>query len=247
MIDFVSNTNILKIFEKDEVRVNFLNKYNNIVIFTDYDEKISGISGNRFSNAINYRINYPKSIIIYISFLPLELIRKHDKYGILSLAGTVFIRFPFWINDLYEQVEDCFLNKANILQNDWKKFASLTISSMLRDRIEILRHRNKLDLVNYVTGPLRAAAIDSPKIPELFQVVKELLSKINIYIECDEIKEIFYLVNMSDNLEDDYLHSVKSFKIGLQKLQTYTKISKRNISNLISDIDFLNESLSKIK
>lgn len=217
-----------------------------IVIISDYlSQDFHQVHGGLLE-AAKYRLFHPSCYILLTSFFSYNELLQHDTFGILPLPGTEFIRLPFMMTDFYKVIDKYANNELSIPQVSWIVFSTSACTAMLKEKIGLLKHGNKLDFVNEITGPLRAAAVSLSLFPNLLPIVNQQLQSLKRYLINEEIEEFFMLTKASESLSDNFLQSVSQFSNSLRHLSSYSLKEGSNIKQLISEIDLLNETLSNI-
>lgn len=245
MIKFICHPVLIQLLEHCKVDVICQQCTIDVVIVSDFFPQGSIHGG--LIEAVNYRLTHPTYYILITSFYSKEELLKYDIFGILSLHGTVFIRLPFMVEELYTALEKHTDVELSIPKEEWILFSTNACKALLKEKISVLKHGNKLDFVNNITGPLRAAAVCSSSFPELLTVVKQYLQSVKFYTAKEEIAELFLLASASAPLPDTFLQSVSHFANGLRQLEMHASQEDINIKQLISEIDILNETSSKIQ
>lgn len=247
MIKFVTHPALTNLLEHSRAKIKYQHSLVDVVIISDYFHQASHLIHGGLIEAVKYRLIHPTHYIILLSFHSKEELLKHDIFGILSLQGTIFMRLPFMLEELYTAIETSTDIEFSIPKEEWLVFSTNAYKTLLKEKVSILIHGNKLDFVNCITSPLYSAAVCLPDFPELLPVVKKHLQSLKCYIAKEEITELFLLANASASLPDTFLQSVSQFVKGLQQLEMYASQEEINIKQLISEIDILNETSSKIQ
>lgn len=249
MINYITHPALSNLLEQSRVKMEYLRSLVDMAIVSDFLPLLTNSNNihNGLLEAVKYRITNPAHYILLLSFHSKEELLPHDTWGILSLHGTAFIRLPFLPEQLYTAFNKYIDNKLTIPNAESVKFATNACKALLKDKISLLNHGNKLDFVNSITGPLRATAVSLTEYPELLPVMKNQLASIKCYIAKEEITELFLLAKASALLPDTFLQSVSQFAQGLQQLEMYATLEEINIKQLITEIDILNKTSSKIQ
>jgi hypothetical protein len=216
------------------------------VVISDFSENKKNIHSGLLE-AVKYRLTHRYCYIIFLAFHSKEELFRYDVFNILSLPGTIFIRLPFKCQEFYSVVEECNKIKLKIPQEEWTYYSTNVSKALIKDKISVLKHGNKLDFVNQVTGPLRAATVILPSFPDSKFLIKQYLQSFRDYSKKDEIEELILLSKTSASLSDNFLTSVSQFVNGLQQLILFAEMDEININQLIFTIDLINETLSKIQ
>lgn len=247
MINFITHLALTNLLEQSRVKMKYLRSLVDMVIVSGFLPRHINNIHSGLLEAVKYRLTHPAHCIILLSFHSKKELLLHDTFGILSLQGTAFIRLPFTPEGLYSTIEQYVDNELNIPNKDWEAFATNACKALLKEKINLLKHGNKLDFINNITGPLRACVVSLTEYPELLPVMKKQLAATKCYIDTQEITELFSLANAGASLPDTFLQSVLQFTIGLQQLEMYATKEEINIQQLITEIDILNETSSKIQ
>lgn len=247
MIQFITHPALTNLLELSRVKMKYGRSHVNTVIVSDFIPPNSNYIYSSLLEAAKYRILNPAHYILLLSFHSREDMLPYDTLGILSLKGTAFIRLPLEPERIYTVLDKYIDNELIIPNPEWTEFAKNTCKVLLKDKISLLNHGNKLDFVNTITGPLRATAVSLTEYPELLPVMKNQLASIKCYIAKEEIAELFLWANAGALLPDTFLQSVSQFAQGLQQLEMYATQEQINIKQLITEIDILNENSSKIQ
>jgi len=247
MIGFITHPTLTNLLERSRVKMKYQQFLEGVVIVSDYLLKDSHQIHGGLEEAVKYRLTHPSCFIFITSFYSREELLQHDTFGVLFLQGTIFMRLPIRLEKLYTNIEKCAEIELSIPPAEWIVFSTKACKALLKERISVLKHGNKLDFVNSITGPLRATAIGSSSFPELLPVVKQHLQSVKNYTAKEDIRELISLANVSASLPDSFLQSVSQFVKGLQKLEMYALQDKINIKQLISEIEILNETSLKIQ
>jgi hypothetical protein len=155
---------------------------------------------------------------------------------------------PFDSCKFYDDLVTISTVECVIHDQKWIEFAINASKTLLREKLSVLKHdeAHPLYLINSLTGPLGIAARGCSIIPTYFSVVKQQLQLVRHYIAKKEIVELIALSNASANLPDFFLQTVAEFVKKLMLLELYVDKNEINIDELISDIDELNKTSSKI-
>jgi len=247
MIDTIAHPAIEKLLLSSKTEMKCFQSCVDVVIVSDYFPQQNSDIHNGLIEAVKCRLTNPSCYIFIASFFSKEELVLHDTFGILSFRGTEFIRLPFSVDELYSAIERYAGIELLIPEEEWVLFSTNACTALVKERISVLKHGGKLDFVNSITGPLRAAAIGSSSFPELLPVVKEHLQSVKCYTAKKEIAELSLLANASASLPDPFLQSVSHFANGLRQLEMHASQEDINIKQLISEIDILNETSSIIQ
>ena len=247
MINFITHPALTNLLEQSRVKMKYLRSLVDMVIVSDFLPTHTNDTHSGLLDAVKYRLSFPAHYILLLSFHSKEELLLHDTFGILSLQGTAFIRLPFTTEQLYSTIDQYVDNELAIPTTDWEAFATNACKALLKEKISLLNHGNKLDFINNITGPLRASVVSLNKYPELLPVMKKQLTAIKCYIDKEEITELFSLANAGASFPDTFLQSVSQFTNGLQQLEMYATQEEINIPQLIIEIDILNETSLKIQ
>ena len=247
MISFITHPALTNLLEQSRVKMKYLRSLVDIRIVSSFLPQLPNRIHSGLLEAVKYRLVYPAHYIFLLSFHSKEELLLHDTFGILSLQGTEYIRLPFAPEQLYSTIDQYVNNELAIPNKEWGAFATNACKVLLKEKISLLKHGNKLDFINNITGPLRASVVSLNKYPELLPVVKKQLAAIKCYLDKEEIAEFFSLANAGASLLDTFLQSVSQFTNGLQQLEMFAIQEEINIQQLIAEIDILNETFLKIQ
>ncbi len=198
------------------------------------------------TQAVTERLKHPHCHIFFVSFQLKEELAPYDGFGILSLPGIEFVRLPFYMEELNSLVGKYLEAPFVIPKADWEAFATHAGKSILKENISVLKHGNKLDFINSITGPLRIAALGSVTHPALLKVVRQQLTSVSSYMANDETMNLIILAKACSSLPDPFFKLVSTFILGLQNLKMYAAHQEIDIKQLIAEIDLLNETSSKM-
>lgn len=247
MISFITHPVLTNLLEESRVKMKYLNSLLDLRIISSFLPHQLNTIHSGLLEAVKYRLACPAHYILILSFHSKEELILYDSLGILSLQGTAFIRLPFASVQLDSIIDQYIDNELTIPNTDREAFATSACKALLKEKISLLKHGNKLDFINNITGPLRASVVCLNNYPELLPVMKKQLAAIKCYLDTEEITELFSLANAGASLSDTFLQSVSQFTNGLQQLEIYAAQEEINIQQLITEIDILNETSSKIQ
>lgn len=247
MINFITHPALTNLLEQSRVKMKYLRSLVDMVIVSSFLQQHTNSIHSGLLEAVKYRLARPAHYILLLSFHSKEELLLHDTFGILSLEGTAFIRLPFAPEQLYFTIDQYIDNELTIPNKDWEAFATNACTALLKEKINLLKHGNKLDFINNITGPLRASVVSMTEYPELLPVMKKQLAATKCYIDTEEITELFSLANAGASLPDTFLQFVLQFTNGLQQLEMYATQEEINMQQLITEIDILNETSLKIQ
>ena len=246
MLQFVCHPalqNLLTISREDAKCVTLPN---NAVLISDYLPKTPPSIHAGLIEAVKFRLLHSTHFIFIASFFAKEKLLPYDTFGILSLSGTEFIRLPLQADKLLLLIEEKQNAELNLSKPAWEGFAIKACKALLKEKLSMLKHGDKLDFVNKVSFALRIEAQNCLKDPQRMVELKKLLVLVKSYNQKAEIIELIELSNVCESLSDSYLDSVIEFVNGLKQLEFLETQQQIDFHLLISDIDKLNTVFSKI-
>lgn len=103
--------------------------------------------------------------VITLSFHTKEELVKQNTYGILSLHGIKYLKLPVSTDTHYRAIEN--YNKKHkdfelsISKDEWEQFSINILTTLLKEKINILNHGSRYDFDNSVTLQLKAVCVSS--------------------------------------------------------------------------------------
>lgn len=204
------------------------------------------------NKAVKFRLANPSyNPIIILSFYSLEVLKKIDNFGILSLTGTEFLQLPVQIENLYQTIENCNVKFKNIElsipEPEWEQFAIPAYKGILKATISKLKHGNDQDFVNTVTGPLRTSCVSSLSFPVTLSIITDKLASFRSYLQNEEINEFIMMAEIGGRINDKFLQTTSQFAAQLLQLANFNYYSLENSKELIFIIDKLNKTWSQLQ
>ncbi|MEI6554605.1 MAG: hypothetical protein WCL70_03370 [Paludibacter sp.] len=247
MLQFVCHPALENLLTTSKEGVKCVTLPNNAVIISDFLPKASQPIHAGLLEATKYRLTHPTHFIFFASFFPKEKLLPFDTFGILTLTGTEFIRLPFYNDQFFITLLEKQKTEFNLSRAEWETFAIRACKALLKEKLSVLKHGGKLDLVNKLTLKIRLEAQNCLFYGQDIKVLRECLrTSIELYKKIDEIDELIELSNVSKNLPDEYLQIVAKFVEGLYYLESLANEPEINVFSLISYIDKLNATSNKI-
>lgn len=246
MLQFVCHPTLENLLTTSKEGMKCVTLTNNAVIISDFLPKASQPIHAGLLKATKYRLIHPSNYIYIASFFPKEKLLTFDTFGILSLTGTEFIQLPFYKDQFFRSLEEKQKTEFNLSKLEWETFAIRACKVLLKEKISVLKHGGKLDFVNNVSFALRIEAQNCLTNPQRIIELKKLLLSIKLYNQKEEIAELIELSNVSKDLPDNLLKTVAGFVKGLKQLELLATEQEIDFHLLISDIDILNATSSKI-
>jgi len=246
MLQFVCHSSLENLLATSKEGMNCVTLTNNAVLISDFLPQNPQPIHAGLLEAVKYRLFHPSEFIFIASFFPKEKLIPLDTFGILSLNGTEFIQLPFHIDQFLGTLEDKQKIEFNLSKDEWETFAIRACKALLKKKMSILKHGGKLDLVNKLTLKIRLEAQNCLFYGQDINVLRECLKSVKLYREIEEIAELIELSNVSKNFPDDYLQTVAEFVNGLNYLESLANEPEINVFSLISYIDTLNATSTKI-
>lgn len=246
MLQFVCHPALENLLTTSKEGVKCVTLPNNAVLISDFLPKVSQPIHAGLLEAVKYRLFHPSVFIFIASFFPKEKLHPFDTLGILSLTGTEFIQLPFYKDQFFRSLEEKQKTEFNLSKLEWETFAIRACKVLLKEKISVLKHGGKLDFVNRVSFALRIEAQNCLTNPQRIVELKELLLSIKLYNQKEDIAELIELSNVSKDLPDNLLKTVAGFVKGLKQLELLATEQEIDFHLLISDIDILNATSSKI-
>lgn len=246
MLQFVCHPAIQNLLTTSEEGNDCVTSTNNAVCISDYIPTATPSIHTGLSEAVKFRLFNPSHLIFFASFFPKEMLLPFDTFGILTLAGTEFIRLPFCANQLLFSIKEKQTNGINLSQSDWETFALRAGKALLKEKLSVLKHGGKLDFVNDVTLTLRIEAQNCLKDSSRISELEKLLADVKSYNKNKEISELIIMSEKCQGLADHYFQNVFEFTNRLIQLESLESRKQIDFKLLISDIDKINTISSKI-
>jgi len=200
--------------------------------------------------AVKFRLAHPSfNPIIILSFSSLEVLKQADTFGILSLKGTEYLQLPVPIEMLYETIESSNEKykdfELSIPEPEWEQFSIPAYKQLLKSVVSKLKHGNHDALGNTALNPLRTACCLS--FPNCQPLVKDELEKLRHYLSQGVTAEFIRLSTLASVCNDAYLQNALAVSKQLTELATCTCNSQAEVKQLITRIDEIWETWSKLE
>jgi len=210
-----------------------------VIIISDEYSDSECFSFVGFSLATDLRLAGYSLPIVLLSFLNRQQLTKFDPYGILQdqtiyvktlpVIRDEFMRFNASLKEVKNRPSD-YLNLEMVFQ---KRFGEL---------FSIFMHGKSIDLINKITGPLRAACIIAQFYPEKEFLVWDMVEKTNQHLTGEaSIQKLFFITHSSSltKVNKDVQLSL-DFVLLLKELTVF-KPAETDLLKLIAHIDNLNK------
>lgn len=172
------------------------------------------------SEAVKFRLAHRYTPVVLFSFHSIEILQQYDTFDILSLSGTAFVRLPF----AKQELERAINNIASISETEWNSFSVNVAETLLKENAIIFKHRQEHDLVNKITFPLLNACCAVKDFPlkreEKLSVVIDKLEIVTLYVQREEITDLFFYAQIAKESKDDYVQKI------IRKLEKIKELSK---------------------
>jgi len=182
------------------------------ILISDYIPNSSHELHSGLLEATQFRLFNPSSYIFFVSFFDKEILLSHDKFKILSLTGTVFIRLPFQFENFWQTLIEYQKSELLISKPEWEEFAIRTCKTMIQEKFKIIRHGGELEFISAINMGLRwevdNCINNSQRIPILIKLLQNIQSD---YQNHKEFKNIGALCEVAAGLHDDYIENVSLF------------------------------------
>jgi len=226
-----------------------LNEHPYVELISCYikDHPYAGIT-----SAVKFRLLHPSVPIIFFSFHSKDQLHPKDPFGILSLKGIDHVRLPCSRERIIQAAKK-YENKSLLFKpKRWQKFSQPACKYLLKQRMDELKHGNKLALGNKVLNPLRLACMNAKSFPDHrssnISLLQSKLAALKEYTKRPEIAEFCALAKACERTEDDFLQLTSEFANLMQTLANWNgAVEPENLDDLIAMIDCLNDSFTKLQ
>lgn len=247
MINIIAYPVIEKLVLLSKVKIRYHKSLFVTVIVSDFLPQQSHDFHTGILEAVKYRLIYPEHYIIFLSFHSKEYLLHHDPFGIISLNGTDFIRLPFLPEQLIKTIEKNNYFGSSIPKVEWIMFATNASKILLKDKISLLNHGNKLELLSLVTSPLGGSCRAMSDYPTVYPpIINRQLQSVKQFIT-EELSDLIEMATVLKNMNDPYLQNVVEFANSLYNLKNFSFTSQLNVTTLLSLINAVDDSFDKIK
>lgn len=248
MIHTFTHPTIKKLLVQSEVEVFCQKSSIEVVFISDYFPQVSPQIHGGLIEAVKYRLTYPTSYICIFSFYSKEELLQYDTFGILSLAGTVFLRLPFLPEQLKKKLEVYTQIQLSIPNEEWIIFSTNACKILLKEKLRVLKHGGKLEFVSFINIALRIEVRNCLSNPERIVELKKLLANLQSkFSNNSEFAALIELSNVCESVSDDYLQNVAKFVKGLMKLESLATISRIDLEEIKKEIEKLISNFEKIQ
>jgi len=224
--------------------------YNKMPINSQLIIVSDNISGQRFSLSsgitlvTDLRLAGFRQPFVILSFFNRQQLYKFDKFGILNDSNIYVRQLPLNIDSFNKFIVSV---RRTPTESDLNSNIGLIFQRRFQALFSIFAHGKSFDLINKITGPLRAACVLSQFHPEKEFLVWELFKKVNQRL-LDEIsiQKLFFIippafllkVKTDIQLSLDFILLLKEF--------TGFKPNETDVLKLITHIDNLNKLFFQI-
>lgn len=206
-----------------------------IHFITTYLPDVSNSPHEGLNQAVHYRLQSPNTYIVLLSFLTQNELKKQDKYGLLSLPGTLFLRLPIGVMELFWIWAKC-ITPLRISASELKTFAIKVYPDCLKNELSKLKHGGQWDIGNKIIYPLRTACLGHINNPSEYQnVIGNQMQKLHDFISNSEINNFLIMTEKTNGLDNDFLKTLQVFAFSFRKLD------EQYVKHKISVVDILNE------
>lgn len=176
--------------------------------------------------------------LIILSFLNRRQLRQFDKYGILNDPAVYVWSLPL--------KTDSFIKFIDSIQGTTTTIASgyrLIFRHRFQDIFSTFTHGKRFDLVNKITGPLRAACMLALNYPQKKFFVCDKLKEVKQRIAEDvSIQRLFFITGSYTDKQPEITNQQMTDFISLLKKLTEFTCEETNILELTGHIDALNKA-----
>lgn len=214
-----------------------------LVSYCNESQESNVYSGIR--QAAIYRLKYPQQNLFFLSFLPIDMLRQKDNYGILSLPGTLFVRLPCAGERFHDLINNFECDSWTISHDQWNSFCEHACSQLLKEQMAEIMHGKKHEIGNRALHPLRAAAtilLSNPDNISFKEAFASRLTAYNEYMEKPYMSEMIELTLICQNAADPFVLQTIALTGQFKKIAEYNYYPNE-IKKLISDIDLTNKAL----
>lgn len=196
-------------------------------------------------DAVKFRLAHPYTHpLILLSFFSKETLQHIDKFGILSLSGTEYIQLPC-TPDFLRVIINKYPIPFSIPGEEWVRFAVPALEKLIHETVRKLKHGNHDALGNAALNPLRAACCLS--FPVARPLITDNLEKLRQYLAVGAVAEFIGLSTLASAVNDAYLQNAWAVSKQLTDLANCTCHSQHDAQHLISRIDDIWETWSKLE
>lgn len=217
---------------------------NDTFFISTYDARQGSVNSGLL-DAVKFRLAHPTNHpLILLSFFSKETLQKDDEFGILSLTGTEYIQLPS-TPDLLQAIFNKYNTLLSIPVEEWNRFAVPALKKLIHETVRKLKHGNQDALGNAALNPLRAACCLS--FPLARPLITDNLDKLRQYLAVGAVAEFIWLSTLASAVNDAYLHNAWEVSKQLTDLAKCTCHSQYDAKHLITRIDDIWETWSKLE
>lgn len=196
-------------------------------------------------HAVKFRLAHPTTHpLILLSFFSKESLQKDDEFGILSLSGTEYVQLPS-SPDLLQAIINKYNTPLSIPGEEWNRFAFPALKKLIHETVRKLKHGNHDALGNAALNPLRAACWLS--FPNARPLITDNLEKLRQYLGVGAVAEFIWLSTLASAVNDAYLQNAWGVSKQLTDLANCTCNTEEEAKHLITRIDNIWETWSKLE
>lgn len=196
-------------------------------------------------DAVKFRLAHPTTHpLILLSFFSKETLQNEDEFGILSLSGTEYVQLPS-SPDLIQAIINKYNTPLSIPREEWARFAVPALKKLIHETVRKLKHGNLDALGNAALNPLRAACCLS--FPNARPLITDNLDKLRQYLGVGAVAEFIGLSTLASDVNDAYLQNAWAVSKQLTDLANFTCHSQADTQHLITRIDDIWETWSKLE